>query len=138
MEESSAPADVTTLPLKFLRTTFNARVPELDSKNGVVCLLYSSEKVIVPARGTIVVPTGIALDIPFGFVAKISMIPNEVWHNDFFATHKIIYHDDHREIKPTVLSLESMPIVIERHHPIAQLTVERMYGLELQEVHTLW
>jgi dUTP pyrophosphatase len=60
-----------TITIRVQRTTETASLPRVMQPGDVAADLTASEAVVVPARGRTLVPTGLVLELPEGFRARV-------------------------------------------------------------------
>lgn len=60
-----------TITIRVQRTTESASLPRVMQPGDVAADLTASEAVVVPARGRALVPTGLVLELPEGFRARV-------------------------------------------------------------------
>lgn len=60
-----------TITIRVQRTTETASLPRVMQPGDVAADLTASEAVVVPARGRKLVPTGLVLELPEGFRARV-------------------------------------------------------------------
>jgi len=62
---------LTELDIKFVRLNNNAQVPTYAKHGDAGADLYASEDFVVPCRGRAIASTGIAIEIPYGYVGLV-------------------------------------------------------------------
>jgi dUTP pyrophosphatase len=60
-----------TVSIRVQRTTDNASLPRVMQPGDVAADLTASQAVTIPARGRALVPTGLVLELPEGFRARV-------------------------------------------------------------------
>ncbi|KAM3133501.1 hypothetical protein pb186bvf_014343 [Paramecium bursaria] len=110
------------------RLSQNGIIPKKGSQQAAGYDLYSAEKIIVPAHGKAVVPTGIAIQSPrSGLASK--------FHIDVGAG--VIDADYTGEIGVLLFNFSDHDFVVQSGDRIAQMIIEYVVRTEIQEVDDL-
>lgn len=113
----------------------NAKMPTRGSKEAACFDLYVSEDVILPYSEGVLVPTGIALNIPEGFCVKI--YGRSSMHRRGIQIQTGIIDSDYSngEIKIQAVNFcHALPILLKAGERIAQFMVERLEPTEIEQV----
>ncbi|CAH0551877.1 unnamed protein product [Brassicogethes aeneus] len=131
------PATPTKMVLKFTKTVPHALPPTKGSIKAAGYDLKSALKCVVPARGKMMVDTGIKVELPEGCYGRIAPRSGLAAKN-FIDVGAGVVDEDYRGVIKVILfnhSDEDFPVNIGDR--IAQLICERIFYPELEEVKDL-
>lgn len=95
--------------------------------------LYVNDRQVITAHTTIVVPTGISMEIPEGFVGLI-------WDKSSIGTKGLktlggVVDSEYRgEVKVVVHNLNNEDIIFEHGQKIAQMLIQKVELVDIEEV----
>lgn len=112
----------------------DAKIPTRGSKEAAGWDLYSSENIVVPARGKAIIPTGIHIAIPYGYYGRVAPRSGMSWkkHTDIGAG--VIDSDYRGTIGVVMFNHGEQDLNIELHDRVAQLVIEKINTNEMKEV----
>ncbi|MEK7614089.1 MAG: dUTP diphosphatase [Patescibacteria group bacterium] len=123
--------------VKIKRISRDAKIPTYAHPGDAGMDLYACENMVIKKGDTTLVPTGIAVEIPEGYVGLI-------WDKSGLANkHKLkslggVVDAGYRgEIQVGLFNLGTEDYVVENHHKIAQLLIQKIERAELEEVDEL-
>lgn len=120
------------LGIKFLNE--NAKMPTRGTKEAACFDLYVSEDTILPHGEGVLVPTGVAFNIPEGFCVKVYG-RSSLCKKGIQVSTGIIDSDYTGEIKVQAVNFgKPLPIYLHRGDRIGQFMVERLEPVELEHV----
>ena len=99
--------------------------------------LYSCEELIIPPQQRVLVPTGIAMAIPTGFVGLIWDRSGMAAHHGIKSMGGVIDANYRGEIKVILHNLTDQPFTIEKGMRIAQMLIQEVHQKEIIEVQEL-
>ena len=114
-----------------------ARIPTKGSKKAAGHDLYSMEEVTVPARGQVLIGTGIAIGLPENTYARIAPRSGLASRNGITTNAGVIDADYTGEIRVLLANLSGKDHEIQKNDRIAQLIIEKIVTSDLQEVQEL-
>ncbi len=128
-------------PLRVKFLSANAKLPKLGSSESAGYDLYSSEASIIPARGKVVVPTGIAISMPvLKPFTTVGLIHSRSGLSAKHGVEKgagVIDQDYRGEIKVVLYNHSDKEIHLEKHSRIAQLLISFVLTPVIMSVDTL-
>ena len=111
-----------------------AKMPTKGTKEAACFDLYVSEDTILPHAEGVLVPTGVALNIPEGFCVKVYG-RSSLCKKGVQVSTGIIDSDYTGEIKVQAVNFgKHLPIYLHRGDRIGQFMVERLEPVELERV----
>ena len=120
--------------VKVKKLSAQARVPSKGSAKAAGHDLYASEGTEIPARGQVMVGTGVAIQLPpntYGRIAPRSGVAVK----PPLATNAGVIDSDYRgEVKVVLVNQGNQPYRVEQRYRIAQFIIEKINNEELQEV----
>ena len=125
------------MKLKVKRVISDAKLPSYAKKGDAGMDLYASESITLKSmeRGT--VKTGIAVEIPEGYVGLV-WDKSGLSHTHGIKTLGGVVDAGYRgEVKIGVVNLSDETYMFEKYHKIAQLLVQKVEHVEIQEVKEL-
>ena len=124
---------------KFVKLRENAHIPTIGSEKAAGYDLYASDGAYIMPGQTRLIPTGLAIQPPEGYCAKIyarsglaskrGLRPANctgICDEDYTGEYMVALHNDSNEMQ-----------IIEAGERIAQLVFERYYHIEFEEVEKL-
>ena len=99
--------------------------------------LYSCEEMTLPPQQRVLVPTGIAMAIPSGFVGLIWDRSGMAANYGIKSMGGVIDSSYRGEIKVILHNLTSTPFTIEKGMRIAQMLIQEVHQKEIIEVQEL-
>lgn len=127
------------MKVKFVKLRDNARIPTQGSDKAAGFDLYASDGTYIMPGQTKLIPTGLAIQPPEGFCAKIyarsglaskrGLRPANcvgICDEDYIGEYMVALHNDSNEMQ-----------IIEDGERIAQLTFEPYYSVDFVEVDSL-
>lgn len=121
------------LGIKLLNA--NAKMPTRGSKEAACFDLYVSEDTILPHAEGVLVPTGIALNIPEGYCVKV--YGRSSMHRRGIQIQTGIIDSDYSngEIKIQAVNFgRTLPILLKKGERISQFMVEKLEPTEIEQV----
>src|SRR5205807_3988487 len=114
-----------------------ARIPTKGSKKAAGHDLYSMKEVTVPARGQVLIGTGIAIGHPENTYARIAPRSGLASRNGITTNAGVIDADYTGEIRVLLANLSKKDHQIRRNDRIAQMIIKKIVMSDLQEVQEL-
>src|SRR3989344_8194090 len=99
--------------------------------------LYSCEELIIPPQQRVLVPTGIAMAIPTGFVGLIWDRSGMAANHGIKSMGGVIDCNYRGEIKVILHNLTNQPFMVEKGMRIAQMLIQEVKQKEILEVDEL-
>ncbi|MCK5059957.1 MAG: dUTP diphosphatase [Candidatus Pacebacteria bacterium] len=123
--------------LKVKKLFPEARVPHYARKGDAGLELYAREKVTLLPGERASIPTGIAIEIPEGYVSLI-WDKSGISHNYGIKTLGGVIDFGYRgEYKVGVVNLSKEAYTFEKHHKVAQLLIQKIECVEVEETKEL-
>ena len=120
------------MKIKLLRE--NAKVPTRGSQFAAGADLYSVENSIVLPNVRIVIPTGIAIELPEGFWAQIAPRSGLAVQRGIMTMAGVIDSDYRGEIKVVLYNSSPTKVTINAGDRIAQLIIHKLFSCEFEQV----
>lgn len=115
----------------------DARIPNIAHEGDAGCDLFAVESVTLNPGERGQVPTGLALELPQGFVSLI-WDKSGISHLEGIKTLGGVIDSGYRgEYKIGVINLSDKPYTFEKGHKVAQLLVQRVESPVFEEVEEL-
>lgn len=112
-----------------------AKMPTKGTKEAACFDLYVSEDTILPHAEGVLVPTGVALNIPEGFCVKVYGRSSLCKRGIQVSTGIIDSDFSNGEIKIQAVNFgRTLPILLKKGERIAQFMVERLEPTEIEQV----
>ena len=124
--------DTVTIPIQ--RVSPEARLPQVMQTGDVAADLSASERVVVPARGRALVPTGLVLALPEGFRARIHSRSGLSLKHGIEAGAGLIDQGYRHPVGVLLYNHSDEDFLVEPGDRIAQLCVERYTHPTFREV----
>ena len=109
-------------------------MPKKGSARAAGHNLYANEGTVVPARGQVIVGTGIAIGLPHKTYARIAPRSSLAVKHRLMTNSGVIDSDYRQEVKVVLAKLGDHLYRVEKGDRIAQLIIEKIDNRELQEV----
>ena len=133
------------MKVKFRKTDTNAFVPTKESKGAGAYDLYAPNDICIPEYSRHIIQTGIAMEIPQGFVADIR--PRSGYSAKGFADNDGGRHNadvilgtidsDYRGSIGVIIRNNDKAFIVGRGQRIAQLLIHKAEDIEFEEVEEL-
>lgn len=121
------------LGIKLLNA--GAKMPTKGTKEAACFDLYVSEDTLLPHAEGVLVPTGVALNIPEGFCVKVYGRSSLCKRGIQVSTGIIDSDFSNGEIKIQAVNFgRTLPILLKKGERIAQFMVERLEPTEIEQV----
>ena len=115
----------------------SAVLPVVSQTGDVAADLFASEAVLVPARGRAIVPTGLALELPTGFRARIHARSGLSWKHGIETGAGLIDQGFRDPIGVLLYNHTDVPYAVQEGDRIAQLCIERYTRPTFEEVEAI-
>src|SRR3954469_21940154 len=110
--------------MRIKKVTLDAKTPQTQTKGAIGLDLHANQEVVIPTKRRVVVPTGIAAEIPRGHYLRVA--PRSGLSKKGLDIDAGVIDPDYRgEIKALVINNLANDITIEKHDRIAQAILER-------------
>lgn len=96
--------------------------------------IFSIEDTLIPARGRVLASTGLAMEIPLGFVGLFWGKSGLAVHHGIITSAGVIDAGYRGELKVALVNVSDEDYVIETGHKIAQLLIQKVEHPEIVEV----
>ncbi|RAL00558.1 DUTPase Dut [Aspergillus ibericus CBS 121593] len=124
-------------PLQVKKLTPTGRAPTRGSAFAAGYDIYSSKETVVPAKGKVLVDTGIAIAVPEGTYGRIAP-RSGLASKHFIDTGAGVIDADYRgEVKVLLFNFSDVDFTIQEGDRVAQLVLERIYTPEVVVVEEL-
>lgn len=123
------------LPVKRLNET--AKLPTYAHKGDAGMDLYASEDMVLNPNEVVSVPTGLAFEIPEGFVGLIWDKSGLSLKQGLKTMGGVIDSGYRGETKVVIINLGKEPYHIKKHTKIAQMLIQPVQSCEITEVSEL-
>jgi len=120
--------------IKVKKLSDKAKLPTKAYKDDTGWDLYSSEQVTIPPNSVKLISTGIAVELPDNYWAKIFDRSGNALKRGFIILAGVIDNGYRGEIKVVCLNYTSDPIFISEGDKIAQMVLFKTYYSEVEEV----
>merc|ERR1712167_96825 len=112
----------------------NAKLPLLGSVNAAGYDLHALKPAVVPARGKVLVSTGLAFAIPIGNYGRIAPRSGLAAKHSIDVGAGVIDADYRGEVKVLLFNLSSTDFKINAQDRIAQLIIEKYTPTTIDEI----
>lgn len=130
-------ATINAMMLKVKRVVSDAKLPVYAKKGDAGMDLYASESLTINSTERNAVKTGIAVEIPEGYVGLV-WDKSGLSHTHGIKTLGGVIDAGYRgEIKVGVVNLSKEVYTFEKHHKVAQLLIQKVENIEIEEVSEL-
>uniref|UniRef100_A0A1I7UC26 dUTP diphosphatase n=1 Tax=Caenorhabditis tropicalis TaxID=1561998 RepID=A0A1I7UC26_9PELO len=131
------PPPSTRMTVKFTELTADAQKPTYGSAAAAGADLYSSEDVVVPAKGKTCVSTGLQLELPGGHYGRVAPRSGLAAKHFIDVGAGVIDSDYRGEVKVLLFNFSDVDFEVKKGDRIAQLICERIGNPEYEQVTTL-
>lgn len=114
----------------MIKVTAKDLIPKKSTKGSAGYDLFSSEDGVVPAKGSVVVSTGVYVDMPIDMACHIKSRSGLAFNHDLIAFHGLIDSDYKKEIMVKIFNLGSRDYAFYRGDRIAQLVFMKVEQAE--------
>lgn len=126
-----------TLTLRIKRLDPNVPLPSYAHDDDAACDLYAREETVLKPGERAQVPTGLAMEIPDGYVGFV-WDKSGLSHKYGLKTLGGVIDAGYRgEVMVGVVNLGSDSYRIEQYHKVAQLVLQRVEHVHIEEVFAL-
>lgn len=122
------------MELRIKKLHKDAKVPSYAHPGDAGLDLYAFEEVVIPVGGRVLVGTGIAMDVPLGFVGLI-------WDKSGLSTRHglktlggVVDAGYRGEVKVGMINLGTEDYIVGVGHKIAQMLIQKVEQAEIVEV----
>lgn len=130
-----ASGDGSTLLIKKLSE--DAKLPQRGSRHAAGLDLFSAEERVVPSKGKVIVPTKLAITVPFGSYGRIAPRSGLASKHFIDVGAGVIDHDYTGEVGVLLFNFSDVDYKVAKHEKVAQLVVEKIFIPELKVVDEL-
>lgn len=123
-----------TVTIRVQRTTESAALPRVMQPGDVAADLTASQAVTIPARGRALVPTGLVLELPEGFRARIHSRSGLSLKHGIEAGAGLIDQGYRHEVGVLLYNHSEVDFPVAVGDRIAQLCIERYTHPTFEEV----
>ena len=123
------------LPVQLLSKT--ARLPKKGSDHSAGYDLYSSEKIVIPAKNKALVSLGISMAIPLGCYGRIAPRSGLAVRNFIDVGAGVVDSDYRGEVKVLLFNFGTEDFTVNEGDRIAQLIIEKIALTSIMQVDTL-
>lgn len=122
--------------LKIKKLTQTAKLPTRGHEGDAGIDLYSDGEYLINSGETKAIPVGVALEIPFGYVGLI-------WDRSSLGSKGLktlggVIDSGYRgEVKVLIHNLSQEAYKVEHNHKLAQILIQKVELLEIEEVESL-
>ncbi|KAI6204987.1 hypothetical protein M3Y94_00740800 [Aphelenchoides besseyi] len=124
----------TKYELRFSRVHEDAKQPIYSSANAAGMDLHSCEDAMVPAKGKMLVGTGLKLAIPHGYYGRVAPRSGLAVKNFIDVGAGVIDEDYRGELKILLFNFGENDFYVKKGERVAQLLIEKVLHCELLEV----
>ncbi len=126
-----------TLSLQIQRLDPEVPLPSYGHDDDAACDLYARDEVTIQPGERVQVPTGLAMAIPEGYAGFV-WDKSGLSHKHGLKTVGGVIDAGYRgEVQVGVVNLSDTPYTYEKHHKVAQLVVQRIEHVSIEEVDSL-
>jgi dUTP pyrophosphatase len=115
-----------TSKFRVKKLSENATIPVKGSKSAAGYDLSSAKDLIIPAHGKALVPTDIAISIPYGTYARIAPRSSLAWKNHIDVGAGIVDFDFRGNVGVVLFNHSNDDFIIKKQDRIAQLILEKI------------
>ena len=123
--------------LEVKKLVQNARLPILGSANAAGYDLHSIEAKVIPARGKMLIGTGLSFAIPTGNYGRIAPRSGLAVRNSLHTGAGVIDSDYRGEVKVLIFNFSDVDFQVNEGDRICQMIIEKYTMTELAEVQEL-
>jgi len=125
------------VPVKVKKIDKNAKLPRRATKESACYDIFPLEDTVIPPKGSAVIRTGIAVELPRGWEMQIRPRSGYAFKHDVVAYWGTLDSDYTDEIKVKLFNFGYEPKFIDRHKAVAQVCVKPVYDIRFVEVEEL-
>jgi dUTP pyrophosphatase len=126
-----------SLTLRIKRLDADVPLPRYEYLGDAACDLFARESVTIAPGERVQVPTGIAMEIPDGYVGFI-WDKSGLSHKHGLKTLGGVIDAGYRgEVMVGMVNLGDESYTIEKHHKVAQLALQKVENVSIDEVDEL-
>lgn len=114
-----------------------ATLPVYNHEGDAGMDMFALENTVVPARGRALVGTGIAMEIPLGFVGLVWGKSGLAVHHGIITSAGVIDAGYRGEVKVALVNTSDEDYTIQAGHKVAQLLIQKVEHPEIVEVSEL-
>lgn len=133
MEHSPSQSSNFFPKLRIKKLSDNAFIPVKGSEHAAGYDLFAIEETVVPARGKILVSTGIAMAIPIGNYGRVAPRSGLAAKNFIDVGAGVIDADYRGEVKVLLFNFAETEFKVNAGDRIAQLIIEKYTRTEIEE-----
>lgn len=122
------------MDIPIVKLVSHAKLPAYAHKNDAGMDLFAAQEVCLQPQERIVVSTGIAMQIPAGFVGLVWDKSGRALRDGLKTMAGVIDSSYRGEIQVVLLNISSRSITIMVHEKIAQLLIQPVVSATLKEV----
>ena len=111
--------------LEVKKLVANARLPVLGSANAAGYDMHSIEAKVVPARGKVLIGTGLAFAIPVGNYGRIAPRSGLAVKNSIHVGAGVVDADYRGEVKCLLFNFSDVDFQVNEGDRIAQMIIEK-------------
>jgi len=123
--------------LKIKKILDDAVIPSYAHAGDAGMDLFAAEDVKVQAGGRVRVPTGIAMEIPEGYAGLIWDKSGLAINNGLKVLGGVVDAGYRGEVIVGIVNLAKDEYIIEKNHKVAQMLVQKIEEVDIQEVDEL-
>lgn len=127
--------------IKILSNGRGLPVLEKQTKGAACVDLYAAnyDKIVIPPRGTRLIPTGFSIEVPYGYEAQIRSRSGLALKKGVFVGNSpgTIDSDYRGEVSVILFNESPLPFCIERGDRMAQMTIKKIEEFEFEYVDEL-
>lgn len=122
------------IKVKIKKINNGAKMPSYAHEGDAGMDIYSAENIIVKTGERAKVPTGIAMEIPVGFVGLVWDKSGISMNHGLKTLGGVIDEGYRGEVVIGVVNLSGEDYVIEKGHKVAQILIQKVELSEIKEV----
>ena len=129
--------NITTMRINIKKLNPQALLPVYNHEGDAGMDMFALEATVVPARGRALVSTGIAMEIPLGFVGLFWGKSGLATKHGIVTSAGVIDAGYRGEVKIALVNTSDEDYTIEAGHKVAQLLIQKIEHPEIVEVSEL-
>lgn len=122
------------MQIKIKKLNPQAVIPACNHEGDAGMDIFALENIVIPARGRALVATGLALEIPLGFVGLVWGKSGLAVHHGIITSAGVIDAGYRGEVKVALVNTSDEDYTIEAGHKVAQLLIQKVEHPEIVEV----
>ena len=123
--------------LRVKKHSADAKLPCRNSKYAAGYDLYASEDITVPAKGKALVPTGISVQIPFGFYGRVAPRSGLALNHHLDVGAGVIDPDYRGKVGILLFNFSKEDFMVKIGNKVAQLLLQKIITPLVEEVSEL-